>query len=78
MYNRYLNEARAAEPEEPLEPAAPASGLLDGLAQRIGSFKLDADTLILLAVLWFILREDEGESDAELLAALGVLLLLGL
>ena len=76
MYNQYLNEARAREPEQPL--AAPSAGLLDGLGRRLGEFRLDADTLVLLAVLWFILREGEEEADTELLAALAVLLVVGL
>ena len=76
MYNRYLNEAHGCEPEPPAE--VPASGLLDGLSQRLSSFRLDSDTLILLAIVWFILREDGQEMDSELLVALAVLLLLGL
>ena len=78
MYNCYLKDSGAAAPEPPLENAAPASGLLDGLARRVGSFKLDADTLILLAVVWFILREEDEEIDTELLILLGVLLILGM
>ena len=78
MYNRYLTEAQGAEPEPPMQDTAQASGLLEGLTQRMGNFKLDADTLILLAVIWFILREGEDETDTELLIALGVLLILGM
>lgn len=78
MYNRYLNETADARPEPPVQDAAPASGLLEGLTGRIGSFKLDTDTLILLAVVWFILREEGEELDTELLIVLGLLLILGM
>lgn len=84
MYNRYLNEARPADVEPPAAQASaeqgkaePAGGLLGGLTRRIGSFRVDADTLIVFAVIWFILSENGEEMESELLIAIAVLLLLG-
>lgn len=87
MYNRYLNEARPADFKPPAVPeaaegraehAVPAGGLLGGLTRRIGNFRIDADTLIVLAVIWFILNESGEELDSELMIAIGILLLLGI
>ena len=85
MYNRYLTTAQQHEPEPPAEPgtacsgpAASAGGLLGTLTQRLSGFRIDADTLIVLAVVWFVLSEQDGEMDTELLIAIGVLLLLGI
>lgn len=82
MYNRYLATAQQ-QPQQPQQPphqnnAQPVSSLLSGLGQRLSGFRLDADTLIALAVVWFALREDGEEIDTDLLIAIGVLLLLGL
>ena len=41
--------------------------------------KLDTDTLILIAIIWFILQENgETQIDTELLVVLGILLFMGL
>lgn len=80
MYNRYLQEAQPAEAESAAahtEKAAPAGGLLSGLTQRIGNFRIDADTLIMLAVIWFVLSESGEDMEHELLIAIAVLMLLG-
>ncbi|MGM9612635.1 MAG: hypothetical protein ACI3XZ_03950 [Butyricicoccus sp.] len=94
MYNRYLTAAQQQRPPEPpprveREPAAgcgyepheqvsPVGGLLGSLSQRLADFRLDADTLVVLAVVWFVLGDQDGEMDTELLALLVVLLLLGI
>lgn len=85
MYNRYLNTAPQAEPSphvppahEKAEPAGLFGGLGAGLSQRLSNFRLDADTLIVLAVIWFVLSDNADELDNELLIAIGILLVLGL
>lgn len=93
MYNRYLTAAQQQRPPEPpaetqpvcreqaeplKEPAAPVSGLLGALTQRLSGFRIDADTLVVLAVVWFVLNDKDEEMDTELLIVLGVLLLLGI
>ncbi len=81
MYNRYLTAAPPQQPQQPQQNSnlqQPVSSLLSGLGQRLSGFRLDADTLIALAVVWFALREDGQEIDTELLIAIGVLLLLGI
>ena len=85
MYNRYLNEARPPDVEPPAaqasqeqERAEPVGGLLGGLTRRIGNFRIDADTLVVFAVIWFILSESGEELESELLIAIAVLLLLGI
>lgn len=90
MYNRYLTEAAeqptantAAAQSVPSDhsvspPAAPAlSGLTHGLAGRLQNIKLDMDTIIVLAIVWFLLS-DSGEIDWDQLLLIGILLLLGL
>ena len=54
------------------------SGLLGALTQRLSGFHIDADTLVVLAVVWFVLNDKDEEMDTELLIVLGVLLLLGI
>lgn len=80
MYNRYLTTA--PDPPEPVHTprqAAESSGLLTSLGQKLGGLKLDADTLITLAVIWFVLQDDSQDGiEPELLLAIGVLLVLGL
>lgn len=58
--------------------STPGGGLLSALGRRLTGFHLDADTLVVLAVIWFVLNDNEEAADNELLAAIGVLLLLGL
>ncbi len=91
MYNRYLEQFKPDEPE-PIANINPVneqkesafcektgSGLLDGLTKRMGKIKLDTDTLILIAIIWFILQENgETQIDTELLVVLGILLFMGL
>ncbi len=70
---------RAHAEEDSRKEAAHAGGLFDALSKRLANFRLDADTLVVLAVIWFVLSDsEEGSIDPELLAAIGVLLLLGL
>ena len=51
--------------------------LSQALGSRLGSIKFDADTLIAIAVIWFLLNDGE-EIDTELLMIIGVLLILGI
>lgn len=85
MYNRYLTEAAAEEPPqaEPVrhsppgsQTAAALSGLTRGLSERLQHLRLDADTIIALVIVWFLLSDD-GETDWEQLILIGVLLVLG-
>lgn len=93
MYNRYLTAAQQQRPpeppaetqpvfsgqEEPLkEPAAQVSGCSVRSHSRLSGFRIDADTLVVLAVVWFVLNDKDEEMDTELLIVLGVLLLLGI
>lgn len=51
--------------------------LSQALGSRLGAIKFDADTLIAVAVIWFLLNDGE-EIDTELLMIIGVLLILGI
>ncbi len=73
-------EAAAQHPHaQPVHPqAASAFGNLSQvLTSRFGSLKFDADTLIALAVIWFLVN-DGGELDTELMLMIGILLILGI
>lgn len=81
MYNEYLEQA-VPDSAKPPETAVPASGsggggLLHLLSDRLGGAKLDADTLVAIAVIWFLLS-DGNVLDTDLLIIIGVLLLLGI
>lgn len=94
MYNRYLQEHTQHEPEPILQVDFDkdncnnnkndninnsTGGILDSLTKRMGKVKLDTDTLILIAIIWFILKEnEENEIDTELLVVLGILIFLGM
>ena len=80
------NESWRAPGPDPIEhppktrpPAAGPSGggLLQLLADRLGGAKLDADTLVAIAVIWFLLS-DGKVLDTDLLIIIGVLFLLGI
>lgn len=82
MYNEYLQGAVPEPIEQPPENRTPAAGtsgggLLQLLADRLGGAKLDADTLVAIAVIWFLLS-DGKVLDTDLLIIIGVLLLLGI
>lgn len=84
MYNEYLQQAAPDEFSEPMrEQITPASGLSSGgglmqlLTDRLGGAKLDADTLVAIAVIWFLLSDGKAV-DTDLLIIIGVLLLLGI
>ena len=82
MYNEYLQDAVPEPIEQPPENRTPAAwtsggGLLQLLADRLGGAKLDADTLVAIAVIWFLLS-DGKVLDTDLLIIIGVLLLLGI
>ena len=85
MYNHYLAAAQADVPPH-TPPSAPPpnsaaasalSGLTRGLAGRFQNLRLDADTIIVLALAWFLLK-DEDDVDWEQLLLTGALLLLGI
>ena len=82
MYNEYLQDAVPEPIEQPPENRTPAAGtsgggLLQLLADRLGGAKLDADTLVAIAVIWFLLS-DVKALDTDLLIIIGFLLLLGI
>ena len=82
MYNEYLQDAVPEPIEQPPENRTPAAGtsgggLLQLLADRLGGAKLDADTLVAMAVIWFLLSDGKA-LDTDLLIIIGVLLLLGI
>ena len=82
MYNRYLPEpARAPEPPPQRGPDRRSGSGLGGLAQVLGgrlrTGKPDADTLIILAVIWFLLS-DGTFVQTDLMVLVIVLVLLGL
>ena len=82
MNNEYWQAAAPDPTEHPPEtrppPAGPSGGgLLQLLADRLGGAKLDADTLVAIAVIWFLLS-DGKVLDTDLLIIIGVLLLLGI
>lgn len=82
MYNEYLQDAVPDPIEQPPENRTPAAGtsgggLLQLLADRLGGAKLDADTLVAIAVIWFLLSDGKA-LDTDLLIIIGVLLLLGI
>ena len=82
MYNEYLQDAVLEPIEQPPENRTPAAGtsgggLLQLLADRLGGAKLDADTLVAIAVIWFLLSDGKA-LDTDLLIIIGVLLLLGI
>ena len=82
MYNEYLQDAVPEPIEQPPENRTHAAGtsgggLLQLLADRLGGAKLDADTLVAIAVIWFLLSDGKA-LDTDLLIIIGVLLLLGI
>ena len=82
MYNRYLPEpARAPEPPPQRGPDRRSGSGLGGLAQLLGgrlrTGNPDADTLIILAVIWFLLS-DGTFVQTDLMVLVIVLFLLGL
>lgn len=88
MYNRYLTEAaynaplhNEPPPQSPPQGGQAASVLADlsrGLSGRLQNIRLDADTIIALVIVWFLLSDDGGEVDWEQLLLIGALLILGI
>lgn len=83
MYNEYLDDAdqtALSQNSTAPEPQKTATGLSGGLGQllsnRLSGIKLDMNTLIAFAVIWFLLS-DGSIVDTDLLILIGVLLLLG-
>ena len=89
MYNRYIRNDHGAYtriPEEepfgqpppagsdrPLHTADPLPGILRHILDQLHLDSVDTGDLLLLAILFFLFREG---ADEELLAALGLLLIL--
>ncbi len=87
MYNRYLTDTASNTPlHNEQAPSAPQGGqtasvlaeLSRGLSGRLQNIRLDADTIIALVIVWFLLSDDDGEVDWEQLILIGVLLVLGI
>lgn len=78
MYNRYLPEVPAGAPQMQKHPDHSRDPGASGIFQlQNQAFRPDADTLIALAVIWFLLSDGEiVHTDILMIAA--VLLLLGL
>lgn len=80
MYNEYLEDAeQTALSQTSTEKAA--TGISSGslgqlLSSKLSGIKLDMNTLIAFAVIWFLLS-DGSIVDTDLLIIIGVLLLLG-
>ncbi len=72
-------EAMAQQHSHPHPPQAISafSNLSQALGARLGSIKFDSDTLIAVAVIWFLLSDGE-DLDTELLLMIGILLVLGI
>lgn len=88
MYNEYLQDAGqpdasissedfTQEPRTAASSSSSSGGLLQLLTDRLGGAKLDADTLVAIAVIWFLLSDGKA-LDTDLLIIIGVLLLLGI
>lgn len=85
MYNEYLQELDESlsplpSSEEKLSTArqnASGGGLLQLLTDRLGGVNLNTDTLVAIAVVWFLLSDGKA-LDTDLLIVIGVLLLLGI
>lgn len=88
MYNRYLtetvpnaplhNETISHHPPQGEQTASVLAELSRGLSGRLQNIRLDADTIIALVIVWFLLSDDGGEVDWEQLILIGVLLVLGI
>jgi len=72
----------AGQPECPQQQPQPPSSVQSAMAAsgfpgRLSSVRLDMDTMIVLAIAWFLLSEN-GEIDWEQFITIGVLCALGL
>ncbi len=86
MYNEYLEDVdqtalsqtnTASESPKTAAAGCSGGGLGQLLSSRLSGIKLDMDTLIAFAVIWFLLS-DGSIVDTDLLILIGVLLLLGI
>ncbi len=86
MYNEYLEDVdssaltqtnTAPESQKTTATGISSGGLGQLLSSRLSGIKLDMDTLIAFAVIWFLLS-DGSIVDTDLLILIGVLLLLGI
>ena len=78
MYNRYLSEAGAPDPQMQKHPNCQSGSGANGSSGIFGNrLQLDTDTLIALAVIWFLLA-DGSVVQTDILIIVAVLFLLGL
>lgn len=94
MYNKYLQAACPPQPPASAAPAPPPcvppegkpepdGGLLSSLGSLFGkdgglSRLFEHDTLLVLLILFFLLKDEDGKLDHDLLLLAGVFLLIGL
>lgn len=64
-------------PSRPQHHPSALGSLSQTLGSRLGSIRFDAETLIALVVVWFLISDGE-EIDTELLLLIGILLVLGI
>ena len=84
MYNEYVEDMNqtAISPNISTPEVQKTAATIQGggfaqlLSSKLGSLKLDMNTLIAFGVIWFLLS-DGSIVDTDLLIILGVLLLLG-
>jgi len=79
-----MDETQAFQPQPPQYPpqnisqqTAAISELTRNLSGKLQNIKFDMDTVIMLAVIWFLLS-DNGEVDWEQFLTIGILFILGL
>ncbi len=83
MFNQSFNEEPHAVPIQqqqrslPTQQAAAISELTRNLSGRLQHIKFDTNTVIMLAIIWFLLS-DNGEVDWDQFLTIGILFLLGL
>ncbi len=80
----YIDEPPAFQPQPQPQPpqniaqqTAAISELTQSLSGKLKNVKFDMDTVIMLAVIWFLLS-DNGEVDWEQFLTVGILFILGL
>ncbi len=76
----YMDETTAFQPQPPQnisQQTAAISELTRSISGKLQNVKFDMDTVIMLAVIWFLLS-DNGEVDWEQFLTIGILFILGL
>ncbi len=77
IHNMQPNESGANHTQTYPNSASIFSDLARGLSGQLQNVKLDMNTVIALAVVWFLLKDGE-EVDWDQLILIGVLLILGI